>query len=373
MRIALIVYGSLHALTGGYLYDRRMMDFLRGRGHGIEVVSLPVRGYPLRLTDNFSRALIERMRRKRFDILIQDELCHPSLGLFNRRLRRHFTAPIVAVVHHLFCAEARPRLFNFFLALPEKGYLGSVDAFIFNSRTTRDSVLALSSNAKPFVVAPPGGDRFKHTAVEDRIEQRAARDGPLRLLFVGLAIPRKGLGPLLNALSRVPRSLWRLDVVGDANRDPSYVRRIRAQAASCALEQNIAWWGALSQEALAEKLAEADLLCMPFAYEGFGIATLEALHFGLPVLGSRYGATCELIRHGWNGMLFGDNEVQAVADEIQHLHQDRNRLAAMSLAALQSSRKRPTWQQSMAVVEAFLVELIRKFSSTPECRNRSGF
>ena len=52
MRIGLVVYGRLDTLTGGYLYNRFLVEALRGRGHRVEVISLALKPYPLRLLDN---------------------------------------------------------------------------------------------------------------------------------------------------------------------------------------------------------------------------------------------------------------------------------------------------------------------------------
>ncbi|MCA1851563.1 MAG: hypothetical protein LC647_03970 [Beggiatoa sp.] len=48
MRVGLVIYGSIETLTGGYLYDRRLLDQLASRGDRAEVISLPRRNhYPV--------------------------------------------------------------------------------------------------------------------------------------------------------------------------------------------------------------------------------------------------------------------------------------------------------------------------------------
>lgn len=361
MHIGFMLYGSDRTLSGGYLYDRQMADYLRRGGHEVEMISLPAHGYARRLADNLAWDLLDRIAGKDFDLLVQDELCHASLWRFNQSLRRRTRMPIVAVVHHLLSCEPRSRMLGVLLAWPEKRFLRTVDAFIVNSGTTRRAVLsALGTDAKPLVVAQPGGDRFDCPVSGDRIQARAMREGPLRLLFAGLVIARKGLAPLLQALVRVPLSAWRLDVVGDENLDPAYAARVRYEAKGLGLAGNVRFRGVLSDTDLAAQLADSHLLCMPFAYEGFGIVALEALHFGVPVLGSRRGATPELVRDGWNGLLFERNQLQRVADAVQALQADRGRLARLSTNALQSARRHPTWQETMARVELFLLRLVRE-------------
>ena len=93
MHIGLIIYGSLDTLTGGYLYDRLLVEHLRRQGDQVDIISLPWRTYGRHLGDNFSRNLYGRLRHAPFDALLQDELNHPSLFWLNQRLRRSCALP----------------------------------------------------------------------------------------------------------------------------------------------------------------------------------------------------------------------------------------------------------------------------------------
>ena len=74
MRIGFVIYGSIDAVSGGYLYDRKLVECLRAEGETVEIISLPWRNYASHLTDNFHFRLPQNL-----DILIEDELNHPSL------------------------------------------------------------------------------------------------------------------------------------------------------------------------------------------------------------------------------------------------------------------------------------------------------
>src|SRR6266498_80450 len=135
MKIGLIIYGSLDILSGGYLYDRKLVEYLRAKGDNVEIISLPWRSYATHLMDNFHFRLPQNL-----DILIQDELNHPSLISANRGKHPY---PVISLVHHLRCSELRPQWQNVFYRAVEKQYLNSVDGYIFNSMTTRDIVSGL--------------------------------------------------------------------------------------------------------------------------------------------------------------------------------------------------------------------------------------
>jgi hypothetical protein len=86
MKIGLLIYGSLETVSGGYLYDRRLVEYLRAQGDEVQVLSLPWRNYARHLADNLSAGWLRQLRSLRIDILLQDELNHPSLFWMNRRL-----------------------------------------------------------------------------------------------------------------------------------------------------------------------------------------------------------------------------------------------------------------------------------------------
>jgi hypothetical protein len=158
VRLGLLIYGSLDLVTGGFIYDRNLVNYLRRQGDRVEVISLPWRSYPLGLLDNLRPGLGRRLRQAPWDALLQDELAHPSLFRLNRWLRPRVSYPIIAIVHHLRCREVHPPWQNRFFRLIERQYLTSVDGYICVSETTRADVAALAGNGRPVVLAPPGGD-----------------------------------------------------------------------------------------------------------------------------------------------------------------------------------------------------------------------
>ena len=70
VHIGLIIYGSLDTLTGGYLYDRLLVEHLRRQGDQVDIISLPWRTYGRHLGDNFSRKLYGRLCHASFDALL---------------------------------------------------------------------------------------------------------------------------------------------------------------------------------------------------------------------------------------------------------------------------------------------------------------
>ena len=359
MRVGLLIYGSPDTLSGGYLYDRKLVEYLREAGDSVEIVSLPWRNYPAHLTDNFSALLYRRLRDLRVDVLLQDELNHPSLALLNRWLQPR-PYPLIGIVHHLRSSERHPRWLQPLYRAVEHSYLRTLDGFIFNSRTTRQAVEALRGEirALPSVIAYPAAD---HLAVPDDgaaaelIRAREDSSGPLRVLFVGNLIARKGLHHLVAALSRLPPSVWQLNVVGDDTVDGGYSAGLRRQIGAGGLEANIRLRGRVSDRDLAQEYRTAHVLAVPSSYEGFGIVYLEGMAYGLPVLAGVQGAGGELVRPDVNGFLVEPGDAHGIAGHLSALAGDRRRLAVLGRNARQLFASHPSWADSAAAVRQFLV------------------
>lgn len=364
MKIGLVIYGSLDTLSGGYLYDRKLVEYLQEHGDSVEVISLPPgmtdrsdwRNYLSHLADNLSFRLPAGL-----DVLIEDELNHPSL-LFANRAPHHF--PIISLVHHLRCSEQRPDWQNAIFRVIERRYLRSVDGFIFNSETTRGVVQTLVGSSLPNLVAYPPTDRFgdglpaEAGQATELIRARSLDSSPLRILFIGNVIHRKGLHTLLSALAHLPPGSFQLDIVGSLTIDPEYALNMQNGAGILA-PGAVTFHGALDNDALVVMLEAAHVLVVPSSYEGFGIVYIEGMAFGLPAIGTTAGAASEIIENGGTGFLIHPDDVQALVTHLAALARDRELLTRLSLNAWQRYRHQPKWEQTAASIKSFLQNQMR--------------
>lgn len=348
MNIGLVIYGSLDTLSGGYLYDRKLVEYLRGQGDTVEIISLPWRNYAAHLTDNFWFR-----QPKHLDVLIEDELNHPSLMAANAG--KHFY-PVVSLVHHLRCSELRPKWQNIFYRTVEKKYLQSADRFIFNSQTTKNAVNELMVNEMPSIIAFPPTDRFGEILSEREIIERA-KNLTLRILFLGSIIERKGLHTLLDALRLLP-SEFRLDVIGSLTTDCAYSNAMQAKVTVYGLQSTVHFHGAIDNQPLIELFKQAHIMVVPSSYEGFGIVYLEGMGLGLPAIGTTKGAASEIISNGKNGYLIRPDDAETLAKHLSALAADRDLLAELSIHALMRFRKQPKWEQTAGRIRSFLLAMI---------------
>jgi len=79
--------------------------------------------------------------------------------------------------------------------------------------------------------------------------------------------------------------------------------------------------------------AQADLFVLPSEQESFGLAALEALASGVPVVASDVGGLPEVVRDGETGLLVPPHDPRALAVAVLELLRDEPRRAAMGRAA----------------------------------------
>ncbi|WP_080505268.1 glycosyltransferase family 4 protein [Halorubrum aethiopicum] len=350
--VGIVVYGDLDARSGGFLYDRRLADHLAARGWTVEVVSLPERSYRRSLLTNLAPGLVDRLER--FDVVVEDAYCGPSLFLANRRVG----TPVVALVHYLRSAVVGEAVGDRAVRAIERDYLRTADAYVFNSRPTREAVAELcgvddTGEQPPFpgIVAPPAGDRLGTAPALSG--DRLTRD-PFRVVAVGNVTPRKGITTLIRGLSLLDDGIdWRLRVVGDVGVAPEHVASLRALADRRGVADRVAFAGRVDDDALREELRSAHLLAVPSRYEPFGIVYLEGMAFGLPAIASANGGASDFVGDH-NGALVPPDDAEAVADAVGPLARDRDRLRRLSEGARETFREHPTWEETCGRVRRFL-------------------
>lgn len=144
-------------------------------------------------------------------------------------------------------------------------------------------------------------------------ERREART----LLAVGRLEEQKDHRTLIAAFARVAEAFpeWTLRIVGDG----SLRAELESRVDRLGMRRRIELPGAIAD--VASEYENAELFAMPSLYESFGLATAEALTYGIPAIGfSDCSGTNELIVDGVNGLLVrGDDRVTALAEGLSRL------------------------------------------------------
>jgi len=156
--------------------------------------------------------------------------------------------------------------------------------------------------------------------------RRNAPSGPV-ILCVARMYPRKRIVDLLEAAvrlrARIPSA--RIRIVGQGPEWEAVVRR----HTELRLGETVMLLGDVSREQLAVEYVSADIFCLPSVQEGFGIAFLEAMAAGLPVVACRAAAIPEVVEDGVTGTLVPPRDPAALATAMQGFVANLERRRAM--------------------------------------------
>jgi len=349
MSLSFIVPGSLDQLTGGYLFDKHLVDGLRAAGRAVTVHELPG-SFPE------ADATAQRAAGKLIASLpegavaVIDGLALPA---FAQCLTRAAAARLrlVAFVHHPLAletglsAEASAQLAGL-----EARLLSRLRGVLCPSAGTAWAIEEYGVERDRIIVTPPG---FAKPALPPR---RTPPGGPLRLLAVGTVTPRKGHALLIEALSELADRAWHLRCIGSLTRDRGTAAALERAIDRHGLRDRVELAGEWPPERLGAAYAEADAFVLPSYYEGYGMAFAEALIHGLPIVATTGGAIAETVP-AEAGLLVPPGDRGALVGALRMLLDGPELRARLAAAALRAGEKLPDWKTALARWSAALDRL----------------
>lgn len=140
------------------------------------------------------------------------------------------------------------------------------------------------------------------------------RDGPVKFLFLGLVIPRKGIHHVLEAISRIPANAAELTIVGDLK---------LPREAFAPYADRVTYIPTVARADVPSIMAAHDVLLLPSYFEGAGIVLYEALAAGCGLIQSD---RCALAVTEQTGILLDRLDTEAVYEAMMVAVDDRDRL-----------------------------------------------
>lgn len=333
-----LVPGDPDTPTGGFVYDRYAVRGLAAAGRlgGVLRIDGP---FPDTDADTLARAAEALAAVPDDAILVVDGLAFAPLVEVLRPHADRLT--LVVLVHHPLGDETgiadaeRARWLR-----DEVAALQPVRRIVTTSRATARRLAELGLEPGRIRAVPPGVDG----PIDLSFRKPPAADAPLRLLTVATLIPRKGQDLLVDALARLRDRSWTADLVGDA-RHPAFARAVAGRIASLGLNDRIVPRGAVSHDDLDGYWRAADLFVLPSRHEGWGIAYVEAVRWGLPVIGTTAGAIPEAVPAG-AGILVPPDDLDALTAALARLLDDRAAFARLSADAVVAAAGLRRWDHT---------------------------
>jgi phosphatidylinositol alpha-1,6-mannosyltransferase len=166
-----------------------------------------------------------------------------------------------------------------------------------------------------------------------------------RLLSVARLVAEerlKGIDTVIQALPVLLKSFPDLKyiVVGDG----SDRRRLQHLARQLQVSHAVEFCGFIPEAELERQYASCTIYVMPSASEGFGIAFIEAMAHGKPVVAAREGGAPEVVQHGVTGLLIDYGNAPQLAEAIKYLLEAVNVRTMMGQAGLRHVQEEYTFE-----------------------------
>ena len=349
-KVHFLVPGPIDTLTGGFIYDRKMVEVLRIDGMLGTLIELDG-PYPLGDEELRRRAETALEALPSGGLLIIDGLAYTALDPVLDRTRSH--SKIIVLVHHLLGDETGLRKeVSEKLLTAETRALRKASGIITTSSTTKNRLLTLDNSVRHLKSIYPGVEQIAPHPVPRKQDNGA----PCSLLSVGILVPRKGHDLLINALAGLEDLPWRLTIVGEA-RDKDYARLLQQQISDAGLADRITLSGMSSDAELQEHYRSADLFVLASRHEGFGIALAEAVSYGLPILSTTAGAIPEAVPEEAR-LLVPPDDVPALQTALRQLLEDGASLATVRAGAEQAAQSVRNWTDAQSEFIDLVKELV---------------
>ena len=230
-------------------------------------------------------------------------------------------------------SKARKKLM---LRLVERGNIDSARYLHFTTTLERDECFTALGQSYPSLLLPLGV-RLPSLPLEGWPKKKG-----LRLLFLSRLHPKKQLEVLLRAVALFqqasPQCDWQLDIAGSG--EPAYLASLKKLAGQLNLTHRCRWLGHVQGDAKTSLLQQADWFLLPSASENFGIAVVEALAAGTPVIISPQVAVAELIASAEAGLVCPSDPAALCQVLLNH---DQGPSSAMRLAARSLAETTFSW------------------------------
>lgn len=215
-----------------------------------------------------------------------------------------------------------------------------------------DKIIALSQTTRDILIHSFGAKSTKISVVYPGIPHLGVhrRQKTFTVVCVNRLAPYKRVDLVIKAVATLG---VKLKVIGSGQSLPDLKKLAKE------LKADVSFFGNLESPRVLEELISADLFCLASENEGFGIATLEAMGFGLPFVNSDIPVHLEIQKASQAGLLFRSGDVNDLTDKMGQLLKNKSLYQRLSNNATRFA-KQHTWQKVAGQTEAAYKALLNK-------------
>ena len=366
MRISLVT-DWFHPRVGGIeVHVHGLAVRLAQRGHEVriltpwpgesEVDGVPVDRLPVSLTPGLGVALSPLALVRELRAAVEAHPCDILHG------HASFASTTVMAAGHVGTGLGIPMLGTFHSVLRKLGWVYVLSQPVVRWRRWPFRATAVSEAVARDLrwIMPERDVEILPNAIDPQAWPHAPPEpevGRLRLVTTSRLQRRKRVGALIRAVAEVRKSVGRevdvcLDVMGTGPEEDALASLVRRLG----VEDSVRLLGPGGADDVRALLARGDVFVNAADQESFGIAALEALSTGLPVVARVEGGVGTFIRSGVNGVLVASD--QEMVGTLVALASDPRRLAELREGAAEGIPGAYTWEALLDRHEALYGELL---------------
>lgn len=199
----------------------------------------------------------------------------------------------------------------------------------------------------------PGRIRFVPNGTEERffVKHEYPDRAPLRSLYVGTWLDRKGIYYLADAFERLANRIpgIELTVAGCLNPEEQVKRFFGA-----GVRQRVRVVPFVKREDMPALYAEHDIFIFPSLFEGMPLTLLEAMAAGMPVVTTATSGMADVVEDEFNGLLVPPANAERLVEAIERLHGSADLRKQLGQQA-QETMRRYTWESVTRKLESVLM------------------
>ena len=343
MNLHFLIPGDIETLAGSYIYDKRIIEGLKAKGHTVNLQRL-ADDFPFPSDESLVQCKKIVKSIPKSEPIIVDSL---AFGVIPEILEDvAATNPIIALIHvplsvdPIYSAYQRTLLTS-----NEQEAFKLASKFVVTSEYTLDVLLNLGIEMPQIKLVVPGIDDFP--------QKKNFPDKPFKLLSIANMCRSKDHSILVRALSALKDKDWLLDCYGNLDMDREYLSDLQAMIRKNHLQEKILIHGIVSGQELTNAFLNADLFVHPSDFEIYGMALSEALAHGIPVVASTGGGICKTVPSKM-GQFFKPGDVYGLQSILEELFENQDVYKKLWTNAQFYKERAQTWAKSIDLFETAL-------------------
>ncbi|WP_442854512.1 glycosyltransferase family 4 protein [Bacillus sp. SJS] len=212
----------------------------------------------------------------------------------------------------------------------EKKLLQEADELIVCSNYMKREILSQKADAEKITVIHNGAAPFSKSSLGNPAAYPY-------IFSMGRFVPEKGFEDLLVAFSMIKSELpaLKLVIAGEGPGKEKY----EALAESLGIQKDVIFPGFIKGEERNRYIQYAAAACIPSLYEPFGLAALELMSAGKPLVVSDAGGLPEMVVHNESGLIYKSSHIEDLTRSLLELLKFPEKAAAISVKAHNESKK----------------------------------